>query len=122
MYANAVLTVAEIEKNKQAGTLTDEEIKRLEEIIKNPANHGIPAWLFDRRKSPETGEDTHIVTNDLVFLNDQDIKNLKKVKSYRGVRHMFRLPSRGQKTRSNFRRNKGKVMGVRVSSKKSGTT
>jgi small subunit ribosomal protein S13 len=40
-----------------------------------------------------------------------DIKNLRKMKCYRGVRHSLGLPVRGQKTRSNFR--KGKTVGVR---------
>ncbi len=34
---------------------------------------------------------------------------MKKIKSYKGVRHMFGLTVRGQRTRSNFRKNKGKV-------------
>ena len=43
-------------------------------------------------------------------LTDSDLKEMKKMKSYRGVRHMSRLPSRGQRTKSNFRRNKGKAI------------
>jgi len=39
-----------------------------------------------------------------------DIKRLKKVKSYRGMRHAFGLPVRGQRTRSHFR--KGRSVGV----------
>ena len=35
---------------------------------------------------------------------------MKKIKSYRGVRHSQRQPVRGQRTRSHFR--KGKSMGV----------
>jgi small subunit ribosomal protein S13 len=38
---------------------------------------------------------------------------MKKMKSYRGVRHIFNLPVRGQRTKSNFRKNKGKVTGVK---------
>jgi small subunit ribosomal protein S13 len=34
---------------------------------------------------------------------------MKKIRSYRGVRHGIGLPVRGQRTKSNFRRNKGKV-------------
>ena len=39
---------------------------------------------------------------------------MKKVKSYKGVRHSAGLTVRGQKTKSNFRRNKGKLsLGVK---------
>jgi small subunit ribosomal protein S13 len=35
---------------------------------------------------------------------------MKKIKSYKGIRHMFNLPVRGQRTKGNFR--KGKSVGV----------
>jgi len=54
----------------------------------------------------------HLVTSELDFAKSNDIRLLKKIKAYRGVRHMYGLPVRGQRTRSNFRRNKGKPMGV----------
>lgn len=38
-----------------------------------------------------------------------DIKRLKDIKSYRGSRHSKRLPSRGQKTRTNSRTVRGNV-------------
>ena len=57
-------------------------------------------------------------TSDLRFIQDNDIKMMKKIKSYKGIRHMFRLPVRGQCTRSNFRKNKGKGMGVKRKGKK----
>jgi small subunit ribosomal protein S13 len=42
-----------------------------------------------------------------------NIKRLKDIKSYRGVRHMRRLPVRGQRTKTNARTLKGpkKTMG-----------
>ena len=46
------------------------------------------------------------------FLEKGKILNFKKIKSNRGFRHQWGLPLRGQRTKSNFRRNKGKVMGV----------
>jgi ribosomal protein S13 len=42
---------------------------------------------------------------------------MKKIKCYKGVRHMLGQPVRGQRTRSHFRANKGKAsLGVRLSS------
>jgi small subunit ribosomal protein S13 len=69
--------------------------------------------MLNRRKDMETGEDRHLTTADLKFFNDNDIKMMKKMRSYKGIRHMEGLPVRGQKTKSKFRKNKGKVMGVK---------
>jgi small subunit ribosomal protein S13 len=44
----------------------------------------------------------------LKFAKENDVKMMKKIKSYRGLRHQWSLPVRGQRTKSNFRRNKGK--------------
>ncbi|HSU73284.1 MAG TPA: 30S ribosomal protein S13 [Candidatus Binatia bacterium] len=122
MYANAVCAVAGTDTRRKVGSLTDEEVRRMDEIIKNPLKFGIPEWLLDRRKDPETGIDKHVVTNDLVFVQENDVKMMKKMKSWKGIRHILDLPVRGQRVRSNFRKNKGNVMGVKVATKKSGTT
>ncbi|MEX2738131.1 MAG: 30S ribosomal protein S13 [Candidatus Wukongarchaeota archaeon] len=108
--ANAVCRVHEFDRNRKIGTLTDGEIKKIEETLKNPAKYGIPSWSLNRRKDLETGEDTHIVGPDLKFTREQDVKRMIKIKSYKGVRHMFGLPVRGQRTRSSFR--KGRTVGV----------
>ena len=50
---------------------------------------------------------------DLIFSKQQDVRRLQKIKSYRGLRHAANLPLRGQRTKSNFRRNKGKAVGVK---------
>lgn len=119
-FANAVCNVAGISKVKKTGSLSDDEARKLEEIIVSPSKYGIPGWLYNRRKDPETNEDSHLVTSNLTFARDNDIKLMKKMKSYKGIRHAYGLPVRGQKTRSNFRRNKGKVMGVKTGGAKKG--
>ena len=58
----------------------------------------------------ETGNDGHLLTSDLDFTKDNDIKRMRKIKSYRGNRHTRGLPVRGQRTRGSFR--KGKTVGV----------
>jgi len=108
--ANAVCRVHGFNRNRKIGTLTDGEIKKIEETLKNPAKYGIPSWSLNRRKDLETGEDRHIVGPDLKFTREQDVKRMIKIKSYKGVRHMFGLPVRGQRTRSSFR--KGRTVGV----------
>jgi small subunit ribosomal protein S13 len=76
--------------------------------------------MLNRRKDYETGEDIHLLSSDLAFTQDNDIKMMKKMKSYKGMRHARGLTVRGQKTRANFRRNKGKVAGVQKKKAKTG--
>lgn len=109
MLANAICEVSGIDKYMKTGYLTDEQAEKLSEIVKNPLSHKIPPWMLNRRKDPETGENKHLLMGDLDFVQGNDIKFMKKTKSYKGLRHQWGLPVRGQKTKSNFRRNKGKV-------------
>ncbi|MBS3131478.1 30S ribosomal protein S13 [Candidatus Woesearchaeota archaeon] len=114
MFANAVCRMAGVDIMKKTGTLSDDEVKRIEEVLKDPAKHRIPAWLFNRRKDPETGESGHLMTSNLIFTHENDIKKMKKIRSYKGQRHASGHPVRGQRTKSNFRKNKGKVsLGVK---------
>lgn len=113
MFANAVCNSAAIDKKKKVGYLTDEDIKKVEAVIADPAKFSIPSWMFNRRKDYEDNIDKHLFTADLEFTKDNDIKMMKKIKSYKGVRHAFGLPVRGQRTKSKFRKNKGKVTGVK---------
>ena len=113
MLSNAILNVAGIEKTKKSGYLSDDQVSRIDEVIKDPSKFGIPSWLFNRKRDPEDGTNKHLVGATLTFIQDNDIKMMKKMKSYKGIRHSLGLPVRGQRTRSNFRRNKGKVMGVK---------
>jgi small subunit ribosomal protein S13 len=112
MFANAVCIVTSVDPYKKAGFLTDEELKLLEEAVKTPLKVGIPQWILNRRLDPADGDDKHLVTTDLDFVKSNDIKHMQKIKCYKGVRHSSRLPVRGQRTRSNFRKNKGKAASV----------
>lgn len=85
------------------GSLTDEQIKRLEEVIKNPVQYGIPFHMLNRQKDPSTGENKHVVSSELKLTVRSDIDFLKKIRAYRGIRHELGLPVRGQRTRSSFR-------------------
>jgi len=73
----------------------------------------VPGWIFNRQRDMETNSDRHMVGNELIFTQEMNVKMMKKIRSYKGVRHMLGLPVRGQKTRSKFRKNKGKVLGVK---------
>jgi len=109
MFSNFICYSSKVEPRKIAGELTDAEIQRLEDVIKNPSKYKCPAWMLNRRKDYETGADIHLINTDWNLSVDGDIKRMKKVKSYKGLRHMIGQPVRGQRTKSNFRKNKGKV-------------
>lgn len=108
-YAHAIAKIFGFE-NKTIGDLSESELKALENMLTNPGKHNIPSWFFNRRRDPDLGEDKHIVTSNLELTHKMDIDKLKKVKSYKGMRHIMGLPARGQRTRSSFR--KGKTLGV----------
>ncbi|MCX6821853.1 MAG: 30S ribosomal protein S13 [Candidatus Aenigmarchaeota archaeon] len=101
--ASAVCRIHNFDRRRKVGTLTTSDIKKIEETISNPIKFGVPSWMVNRRKDIETGEDRHLVAVDLNFMLEQDIKRMIKIKSYKGIRHMFGLPVRGQRTRSSFR-------------------
>ncbi len=121
MFSSMVCALARVDKFKKTGILTDTEVQRLDEVIRAPQKYGAPVWMLNRRRDYETGEDRHILLGDIDFVKGNDIKRLQMIRSYRGMRHATGQPSRGQKTKSHFRRNKGKVLGVkRAASAKSG--
>jgi small subunit ribosomal protein S13 len=109
-FSNAICNFLKIDKNKKIGALTDEEIQKIESFIKKPE---IPKYLFNRRNDFETGEDFHLVGSNLDLKKEFDVKRLKKIKSYRGLRHLLGLPLRGQRTKSNFRKNRRKGAGIK---------
>ncbi|MEM2419752.1 MAG: 30S ribosomal protein S13 [Candidatus Bathyarchaeia archaeon] len=107
----AILAKAGIDPHMRAGFLTEAEIEKIEEIIKDPAKYGIPGWLLNRRKDLETGKDFHLIGADLILRTKMDIEKLKEIKSWRGYRHAYGLKVRGQRTRTTGRT--GKTVGVK---------
>jgi small subunit ribosomal protein S13 len=117
MFANMVCQFAGVDKNTKAGLLDNSQVKKIDEVVSNPLKFKAPSWMLNRRKDYETGADKHLLSGELSFFIDNDIKRMKKMRSYRGVRHGQGLPVRGQRTKSNFRRNKGKTsIGVKKKS------
>jgi len=107
--SNAICVKAKIDRNKRLRELTPAEIQRIEEFMK-----GFDAedYLKNRQKDFDSGDDKHLLGIDLDLRKEFDIKRLKKIKSYRGMRHSLGLPSRGQRTRSHFRKS-GIAVGVK---------
>ncbi|MBI2137816.1 30S ribosomal protein S13 [Candidatus Woesearchaeota archaeon] len=109
--ANAICTLSKVNRHEKLGNLGEQEIAKLTETI-TKAGAALPEWMLNRRRNIETGESIHLVTTDLTFAQENDIRQMQRIRSYKGVRHMAGAPVRGQRTRSNFRKNKGKVQGV----------
>ena len=81
-----ILETANISPNKKVKEITEEEFKKITEII----------------------EKNYQVEGDLRETVTDNIKRLKEIGSYRGLRHVRNLPVRGQRTRSNARTKRGK--------------
>ena len=109
-FANAICKSLNIDKKRKIGSLTDDEIKKISDFVKNPTS---PQQVLNRRKDFNSGENKHLTGSDLELTQEFDIKRLKKIKSYRGLRHMIGLPLRGQRTKSNFRKNRHKGSGIK---------
>jgi small subunit ribosomal protein S13 len=59
-----------------------------------------------------------VVEGELHRIVTGNIKRLKEIKSYRGIRHAMNLPSRGQRTKTNARTRRGKKVTVGGTAKK----
>lgn len=84
--AKKATEMAGIDPDKRAKDLTDDEIKKLRDII----------------------EKEYSIEGELKREIQSNIKRLKEISSYRGNRHLRNLPLRGQKTKTNARTRKGK--------------
>ena len=98
-----------VNRYTKIGDLTDAQIEKLQEIIDN-ANKNAPGWMLNHRKDYETGNDIHLVGSDIDMQLRDEINIMKKIRSYRGIRHERGLTVRGQRTRANSR--KGLALGV----------
>ncbi len=109
-FAQAIIVVAGINPDVRIGALPEKDLNRIEEIIIAPIENGIPAWMVNRKKDLVTGENLHIFGNRLELSVRRDIDRMKRIRSYKGVRHHQGLKVRGQKTKSTGRH--GLVVGV----------
>ena len=89
-FASTILAAADVKPTTRVKDLTEAEEQRLREVI-------------DRDFTVE-GDLQRLVTN--------NIKRLKDVGAYRGLRHKAGLPVNGQRTRTNARTRKGRAVAV----------
>lgn len=81
-----VLSSVKIDGGKRVKDLTEDELGKIQKMI----------------------DETVKVEGDLKGEIADNIKRLREIGSYRGIRHIRGLPSRGQRTRSNARTKRGK--------------
>jgi len=96
VFARAILEAVKIDPTTRVKDLTEAELARIREEIDQNYN----------------------VEGDLQRLVANNIKRLKDVGAYRGLRHKNGLPSRGQRTRTNARTRRGKKTTVGGTKKK----
>jgi len=94
--ASDILQKAKIDPTVRVKNLTDAEISRIQDVINAD-------YIIE-------GELQRIVTG--------NIKRLRDIKAYRGLRHQNNLPVRGQRTRTNARTRRGKKITVGGTAKK----
>jgi len=109
--SNAVLKKAGVNPDLRVGFLTESDISKIEDVIRELAKYNLPTWLFNRRKDSETGKDIHLLSADLVLRTKMDIDQAKEIRSWRGYRHAYGLKVRGQRTKTTGRA--GKALGVK---------
>lgn len=110
--SNAVCIINQLDKKRKIETLSKEEMQKIEETLKS---HKFPDFLLNRRRDFMTGENSHLIGSSLEMAKELDVKRLKKIRSFRGLRHATGQPTRGQRTRSHFRTNRKKGVGIKPS-------
>ncbi|MEM4298005.1 MAG: 30S ribosomal protein S13 [Nitrososphaerota archaeon] len=100
----AVARALGIDPELRLGQLTDQQLALIEDCIRNPEKYGIPSWMYNRRRDPQSGKDLHLIGADLDLAIKEDIQREMRIKSWRGVRHSLGLKVRGQRTRTTGRK------------------
>jgi small subunit ribosomal protein S13 len=94
--AHDILAKAKVDETTRVKNLTDAETTRIQDII----------------------NESYLVEGELQRTVVGNIKRLKEIKAYRGIRHTANLPSRGQRTKTNARTRRGKKTTVGGTAKK----
>ena len=91
-----ILNKAKVDPIIRTKNLTNDEITRIQDVINSD----------------------YVVEGELQRIVTGNIKRLKDIKSYRGIRHSSNLPTRGQRTRTNARTRRGKRVTIGGTAKK----
>jgi len=99
-----------IAPNTRVGDLSEKQVEDIDQILFNLGERDVPKFLLNRNNDYLTGNDRHVIMNDLIFDLTQDVDREKKMFSWKGFRHTFGHKVRGQKTRNTGRH--GMAVGV----------
>ena len=109
--SNALCINLKMDKMRKIESLSKEEILKIEEALREGK---FPKYLLNRRNDFTTGKDSHVLGTNLDLVREMDIKRLKKIRSFRGMRHSLGQPTRGQSTKAHFRTNRKRGVGLKT--------
>lgn len=95
-FSADILKAAKVEPTVRTKDLTDAEVSRIQDVI----------------------NESYTVEGELQRVVAGNIKRLKDINAYRGLRHKANLPSRGQRTKTNARTRRGRKQTVGGTAKK----
>ena len=95
--AMAICRYLGIDPLSKLGALSDEQVRRLDWAVRN-LHQFAPGWFVNRPRDPETGKNIHLIGAELVLAAKKDIDLMKKLKTWKGIRHSLGLKVRGQRT------------------------
>jgi small subunit ribosomal protein S13 len=98
-----------LDRNTKMGYLKENQIETIKNAI-DSIQEEAPTWMLNHRKNYEDGKDIHIIGPQIDMRLRDEINIMKKIRSYKGIRHERGLTVRGQRTRANSR--KGLTLGV----------
>jgi len=107
--ARIIIDSTGIDPKATIGYLSDDDIEKLDLAVSRFEEY-VPTWMLNKRNDPLTGENKHLLGQDIMMTFREDINTLKKIRAYRGIRHERGLKVRGQRTKSTGRR--GSTIGV----------
>ncbi|CAG2184215.1 unnamed protein product, partial [Oppiella nova] len=81
-FSNIVCKKADVDLNKRAGELSEEEVEKLVTIITNPRQYKIPDWFLNRQKDIKDGKYSQITSNSLESKLREDLERLKKIRAH----------------------------------------
>ncbi|KAL8453918.1 hypothetical protein Emed_000629 [Eimeria media] len=82
---------ADIDIDKRAGELSNDEISKIVAIVTSPTQFKIPSWFLNRQKDVKDGKSRHVAANGLDSVWREDFERLKKMRLHRGLRHYWGL-------------------------------
>ena len=98
-FAMAIVRAAEVKPELRMGDLSEGDVQKLENVMKDPAKYGLPPRIYNRRKDLESGRDMHLIGADLALSGKTDIDFMKDIRTWKGIRHSLGLKVRGSAAR-----------------------